>query len=73
MQHTIPLETLGAQGPAMGHAVDKCVHCGFCLSACPTYKVLGEEMDSQRGRIFLMPAVPVGPRVPAARWSLGHH
>ena len=54
MQHTIPLETLGAQGPAMAHAVDKCVHCGFCLSACPTYKVLGEEMDSPRGRIYLM-------------------
>lgn len=54
MQHTIPLEVLGAQGPAMAHAVDKCVHCGFCLSACPTYKVLGEEMDSPRGRIYLM-------------------
>lgn len=54
MQHTIPLEMLGAQGPAMAHAVDKCVHCGFCLSACPTYKVLGEEMDSPRGRIYLM-------------------
>ncbi len=54
MQHTIPLETLGPQGHAMGDAVDKCVHCGFCLSACPTYKVLGEEMDSPRGRIYLM-------------------
>lgn len=38
----------------MAEAVDKCVHCGFCLSACPTYKVLGEEMDSPRGRIYLM-------------------
>ncbi|MEZ4620316.1 MAG: glycolate oxidase subunit GlcF [Caldilineaceae bacterium] len=54
MQHTISLETLGPQGHAMGEAVDKCVHCGFCLSACPTYKVLGEEMDSPRGRIYLM-------------------
>jgi glycolate oxidase iron-sulfur subunit len=54
MQHAIPLENLGAQGPAMAQAVDQCVHCGFCLSACPTYKVLGEEMDSPRGRIFLM-------------------
>lgn len=54
MQHAISLENLGPQGPAMAHAVETCVHCGFCLSACPTYRVLGEEMDSPRGRIFLM-------------------
>ena len=54
MQHTIPIETLGPQGPAMAEAVDKCVHCGFCLSTCPTYRVMGEETDSPRGRIFLM-------------------
>jgi glycolate oxidase iron-sulfur subunit len=38
----------------MVQAIEKCVHCGFCLSACPTYQVLGEEMDSPRGRIYLM-------------------
>ncbi|MEZ4663185.1 MAG: 4Fe-4S dicluster domain-containing protein [Caldilineaceae bacterium] len=54
MQHTIALETIGPQGTEMAHAVEKCVHCGFCLSVCPTYKVLGEEMDSPRGRIYLM-------------------
>ena len=54
MQHVIPVDSIGAQGAAMAQAVDKCVHCGFCLATCPTYRVLGEEMDSPRGRILLM-------------------
>ena len=54
MQHIIPVDQLGPQGPAMANAMEKCVHCGFCLSTCPTYVVLGEEMDSPRGRITLM-------------------
>jgi glycolate oxidase iron-sulfur subunit len=44
----------------MARAVATCVHCGFCLPACPTYKVLGEEMDSPRGRIVLMKQVLEG-------------
>src|SRR3972149_4381278 len=54
MQHQIPVERRGAQGPAMVRAVETCIHCGLCLPACPTYLVLAEEMDSPRGRIFLM-------------------
>jgi glycolate oxidase iron-sulfur subunit len=54
VQHTIRIDTLGPQGQIMTHAIESCVHCGFCLPACPTYRELGEEMDSPRGRIFLM-------------------
>ena len=54
MRHSIPVDSLGPQAPSMAEAVASCVHCGFCLPACPTYLALGEEMDSPRGRILLM-------------------
>lgn len=37
-----------------------CVHCGFCLATCPTYQLLGDELDSPRGRIYLMKQVLEG-------------
>jgi glycolate oxidase iron-sulfur subunit len=40
--------------------IDTCVHCGFCLPACPTYQSWGEEMDSPRGRIYLMRSLSEG-------------
>lgn len=60
MQHEIPVDKIGPNGAVMAGAVSACVHCGFCLAACPTYKVLGEEMDSPRGRIILMKNVLEG-------------
>lgn len=60
MHHKIQLDTLGPTGPPMVKAVEACVHCGFCLSTCPTYRVLGQEMDSPRGRIILMKQVLEG-------------
>lgn len=48
-----------ATGPSMAD-LRKCVHCGICLPQCPTYVTLGEEMDSPRGRIYLMRAAAEG-------------
>jgi glycolate oxidase iron-sulfur subunit len=60
MQHNIEVERIGVLGEVMAKAVEKCVHCGFCLPVCPTYCVLNEEMDSPRGRIILMKSVLEG-------------
>jgi glycolate oxidase iron-sulfur subunit len=52
------------QGTADGQAAEailrKCVHCGFCTATCPTYQILGDELDGPRGRIYLMKQVLEG-------------
>src|SRR5689334_17766858 len=40
--------------PPAPELISQCVHCGFCLTACPTYVLWRNEMDSPRGRIYLM-------------------
>ena len=51
--------------------IDACVHCGFCLSTCPSYRILGKEMDSPRGRIYLMDAINEG-EAPLSPTSVQH-
>ncbi len=48
--------------------INQCVHCGFCLPACPTYALWGEEMDSPRGRIYLIKMASEGTTDMTPRW-----
>ena len=52
-----------AEGREAEAILRKCVHCGFCTATCPTYQLLGDELDSPRGRIYLIKQVLEG--VPA--------
>ena len=50
-------------GKAADAILRKCVHCGFCTATCPTYQILGDELDSPRGRIYLIKQVLEGKQV----------
>ena len=55
MRTDFTAEQLADPATAVAEAViRKCVHCGFCTATCPTYVLLGDELDSPRGRIYLI-------------------
>src|SRR5688572_18768021 len=65
MAHPTPAAALPVAGPLTLHGlsvegVNSCVHCGLCLASCPTFSELGTEMDSPRGRIFLIKSLAEG-------------
>lgn len=71
MQTNLPKDLLATdQGQTADKILRSCVHCGFCLSSCPTYGLLGDELDSPRGRIYLIKSALEGNPVSAN--SLDH-
>jgi glycolate oxidase iron-sulfur subunit len=81
MQQTVPVEALEKKArasvydshhPPSMDLIDQCVHCGFCLPTCPTYLLWNEEMDSPRGRIYLMKMGTEGSGVRMDEKFVGH-
>jgi len=53
------------EGEEADSILRKCVHCGFCTATCPTYQLLGDELDGPRGRIYLIKQVLEGKQATA--------
>ncbi|MDE2081452.1 MAG: glycolate oxidase subunit GlcF [Burkholderiales bacterium] len=71
MQTNLAPEFKGTpQGTEAEAILRKCVHCGFCTATCPTYQLLGDELDGPRGRIYLMKQVLEG--APVTRKTQQH-
>ena len=71
MQTQLAPEFKGTRdGDAAEAILRKCVHCGFCTATCPTYQLLGDELDGPRGRIYLMKQVLEG--APVTRSTQQH-
>jgi len=71
MQTNLAPEFKGTrEGQAAEAILRKCVHCGFCTATCPTYQLLGDELDGPRGRIYLMKQVLEG--APVTRSTQQH-
>jgi glycolate oxidase iron-sulfur subunit len=66
-----PMAGFDRQHPPEQSLIDACVHCGFCLTTCPSYRVIGKETDSPRGRIYLMDAINKG-EAPLSPASVEH-
>lgn len=68
MQTNFTEEQLRDPGIARANEILRaCVHCGFCTATCPTYQILGDELDSPRGRIYLIKDMLENERMPDAR------
>jgi len=61
MQTELAPQFIGTPDGTMVQSIlSKCVHCGFCTATCPTYQLLGDELDGPRGRIYLIKQIAEG-------------
>jgi glycolate oxidase iron-sulfur subunit len=68
MENTEGRSAFDAHHAPSNEIIEKCVHCGFCLPVCPTYVLWGQEMDSPRGRIYLMKLASDGAAEMNEKW-----